>query len=252
MRVLTLNLAHGRGRALHQAVLRKKQIEANLDRAAAVIVRESPDVVALQEIDEPSAWSGRIDHVERIARHVGMSYAVRGTHNRRRWGAYGTVLLARRPFTEGLSVTFPHTPPTPAKGFVLGRVPLPDGQGWVDVVSIHLDFLRRRVRLAQVQQLVATLGRRSGPRILMGDFNCPWRGRDPSLRVLTAALDLAGFDCAVPGHCTFPLLRRRLDWVFASRGLRFVDYRTLPDRISDHRAVVAELAWDSAAEERPA
>jgi endonuclease/exonuclease/phosphatase family metal-dependent hydrolase len=40
---------------------------------------------------------------------------------------------------------------------------------------------------------------------------------------------------------SFPSRGRRLDWILISPEFEFVEYRTLPDVISDHRAVVATL-----------
>jgi endonuclease/exonuclease/phosphatase family metal-dependent hydrolase len=35
--------------------------------------------------------------------------------------------------------------------------------------------------------------------------------------------------------------RRRFDWITVSADFRFLDYRTLPNVLSDHRVVVATL-----------
>lgn len=64
LRIMTLNLAHGRGTAGHQATLSREQIAANLQKVADLIRRHRPDVLALQEADDPSVWSGWFDHVQ--------------------------------------------------------------------------------------------------------------------------------------------------------------------------------------------
>jgi endonuclease/exonuclease/phosphatase family metal-dependent hydrolase len=40
---------------------------------------------------------------------------------------------------------------------------------------------------------------------------------------------------------SFPRRNRRFDWITVSADFRFRDYRTLPNVLSDHRAVVATL-----------
>jgi endonuclease/exonuclease/phosphatase family metal-dependent hydrolase len=40
---------------------------------------------------------------------------------------------------------------------------------------------------------------------------------------------------------SLPLVR--FDWILTSPELRIVSQETLPDRVSDHAAVVAEVAW---------
>ena len=63
LRVVTLNLGHGRGTASHQALLKRMRIQSNLDGIASVLRQEGPDIVGLQEADAPSWWSGGFDHV---------------------------------------------------------------------------------------------------------------------------------------------------------------------------------------------
>ena len=45
LRVLTLNIAHGRKRGPHQLLQRRRSIRANLDDVAEVIRREGPRVI---------------------------------------------------------------------------------------------------------------------------------------------------------------------------------------------------------------
>ena len=76
LKVVTLNLAHGRKDAWHQALLRRAAIQANLDEVVRILRQEQPDVVALQEADGPSLWSGRFDHVAYLSEKAGIPYFV--------------------------------------------------------------------------------------------------------------------------------------------------------------------------------
>jgi len=76
----------------------------------------------------------------------------------------------------------------------------------------------------------------------MGDFNCEWPGEDKPIRVLAEELDLAAYEPSAPDMYTFPKLDKRLDWILVSPELKFVEYETIPDHLSDHRGVVAVLA----------
>lgn len=242
LKVMTLNLAHGRGRRWHQWLLDRRAIEANLQRVAALLRREHPDVVALQEADGPSAWSGDFDHIEHLAAAAGYPYLVRGEHVRRRRIVYGTALLSRHPVLEAVSVTFARSLPTPNKGFVVGRVAFPGRPKMlVDVSAVHLDFLRAATRLKQIAQIVTSLRDRGVPQIVAGDFNTGWHGRISSVRRLAEELGLAAYDAAARRPYTFPRLRRRLDWILAAPELQFASCDVLLDRVSDHRAVVARL-----------
>jgi endonuclease/exonuclease/phosphatase family metal-dependent hydrolase len=111
----------------------------------------------------------------------------------------------------------------------------------VDVVSIHLDFLADRVRRRQVEHLVEAFRERERPLVVMGDFNCEWSERRRSLDLLRRELRLRPVDSSA--HATFPSWRPlvRLDWILVTEELEFTVYETLPDRLSDHLGVVAEI-----------
>ena len=70
LRVSTLNVAHGRGTGFHQALQSEEQIRAQLVAAAALLAAEEPDVIALQEVDQPSIWSGGVDQIAVIADEI--------------------------------------------------------------------------------------------------------------------------------------------------------------------------------------
>ena len=245
LRVMTANVAHGRADGFHQFFQRRSTIEGNLRRFAAVIAREAPEVVALQEADGPSAWSGGFDHVEFIAKEAGYDFVLRGEHMRVAGLSYGTALISRLPLRQGESVAFARSLPTPTKGFVVASVAHPAGDDvLVDVVSLHLDFARASVRRRQVARVARVLRERARPVAVMGDFNTDWTDDHSALRRLAADLDLSVWDPDDRGDPTFPLTNGRIDWILHSRALRFASRRVLPDIVSDHRAIVADLALE--------
>ena len=58
---------------------------------------------------------------------------------------------------------------------------------------------------------------------------------------LTRSLRLRPYRPDESGQATFPTLGTRIDWILISSGLEFAEHRTLPDEVSDHLAVVAEI-----------
>ncbi len=241
LRVMTLNLAHGRSDGFHQVLQSKRRIVGNLTRIARVIDRERPHVVALQEADGPSLWSGQFDHVRFMAAETGFAHAVRGEHVRGPRTRYGTGLISRLAVSNPMSVTFRPSPPTLSKGFVLATVPVPGHPDvLVDVVSIHLDFARSAVRRRQVTELTRMLAERPHPRVLLGDFNAEWAD-EATLQTLADGLDLVAWRPEASDLGSFRFNGKRLDWILASPRLAFVDYRVLDDTVSDHQPVVAEL-----------
>jgi endonuclease/exonuclease/phosphatase family metal-dependent hydrolase len=108
------------------------------------------------------------------------------------------------------------------------------------VVSLHLDFLRARNRLAQLRELIVELSPERLPLIIMGDFNSTPR-REPGMDELMTELKLHTYEQDDTTH-THPASRRRIDWILVSSHLRFVRHIVLPDVLSDHLPVLAELA----------
>ncbi len=239
--VITLNTAHGRGDGANQIFQSRAAIRSHLDDIARLLARQRPDVVALQEADGPSAWSGKFDHVAYLARAADFPYFYRGEHVSGLELSYGTALLSRLPTDRTMSVTFQPSPPTWTKGFVVADVPWPARPDVkLTVVSVHLDFARASVRRSQAERLARVLARRPRPMIVMGDFNCDWSAAEDGLRVAADRLGLRPYDPRAR-QVTFPKTGRRLDWILISDALEFADYRVLPEPVSDHRGVVAGL-----------
>lgn len=239
IRVMTLNLAHGRSNGFHQALRRARTIKSNLATVAEVIARERPDVVAVQEADGPSAWSGRFDHVAFTAALAEMTTYMRGEHVKGNKLSYGTGLMSRLALSDPLSRTFAPSPPTFSKGFVVATIEHPRVPGGIDVVSVHLDFARAKVRRRQVETLISTLKARGRPVIVMGDFNTEYSEEGPIGRMV-AALDV---DAHAPheGKKTFLFTNKRLDWVLVPAGWQVEEYAVLDDVISDHQPVVVSV-----------
>jgi endonuclease/exonuclease/phosphatase family metal-dependent hydrolase len=248
VRLVTLNLAHGRNRG-HQALQARSRLERNLGAVAEMLTAAGADVVALQEADGPSAWSGNFDHVETLSRLSGISHFYGGHHSHPAWERfrlpmrYGTALLSRYPLDRMESHRFSDSW-RDTKGFVVATVRIPHwGDLELDMVSLHLDFLAPRARRRQVTRLIDTLQRRGHPVVLLGDLNCTWQQEPSTIDLLTRELRLHAHDPA--GHKpTYPAYRplRRLDWILISQDLAFGDaHLTLPHRVSDHLPVVADL-----------
>jgi len=242
LKLMTLNIAHGRMDTPTQILQTEETVKENLDEISGVLRREGADMVALQEADGPSFWSGQVNHVGYLAENAGYPFSVRGEHVKGINLSYGTALLSMLPLKEPLSITFDPSPPTLSKGFVLATIPWPgDPNVDLDIVSVHLDFSRKSVRQKQVQDMINKLSSRNNPMIIMGDFNCEWTSKESALRTLAENLGLKGYQPHHPNMETFPFLKRRLDWVLISSELEFLAYEVLPDKISDHYGVVCEI-----------
>jgi endonuclease/exonuclease/phosphatase family metal-dependent hydrolase len=251
LKVMTLNLAHGRKDGVNQLFKSEGTIRNNLGEIAAFLDKSGVDIVALQEADAPSLWSGNFDHVALLAEQAG--YPVFETSNQAgSWFfSYGTALLSRVSLSGVLHHTFRPSPPTMNKGYTLGQIVWQPNAGepvLVDVISVHLDFSRKSVREQQSAELSETLAGRGNPMIVMGDFNSDWSADEQVVRALAERTGLQVYQPEAGNLATYRSSTRRLDWILISKQLEFVSFEVLPDILSDHSAIVAEIAMKPSGE----
>jgi endonuclease/exonuclease/phosphatase family metal-dependent hydrolase len=246
VRVVTLNVAHGRKDGKNQMLLKDETIRSNLVELAALLDRAKADVIALQEADAESAWSGKFNHVDFLAENSAYDCSYHGIHASNRMYDFGTALLSRHPFQGSFAHSFKPSRPTTTKGFSVAAL------GWnpggslpqpllLKFVSVHLDFSRRSVRRSQIDEMVAVLSGIDGPMVLMGDFNTDWQTEDSSLKYLADQMELSVFEPHADGLSTYGDKGARLDWILISPELEFSNYAVFPDVVSDHHAVTAEI-----------
>ncbi len=241
LRLLTLNLAHGRARAWTQSESRRPEwYRGNLDVVARVLARERPDLVALQEAELGSRWAGMFDHVAYLAEKAELA-VIAATPFVRVEGRYryGTALLANgEALATGGDAFQAHG--RWRKGWTSARMRF--GETELAAASVHLDHASAPIRLRQVRQLARVLGDAPRPLAVLGDFNATWDSTKSPVRELADRLDLVTSQPHRRVPSTYPLLGRRLDWVLVSPDLELVGHHVLvDDRLSDHRAVIADV-----------
>jgi endonuclease/exonuclease/phosphatase family metal-dependent hydrolase len=246
LRFFSLNVAHARRNVPVKPYLGRRKAQRNLAEIAETLKLLAPDVVALQEVDGPSTWSGNFDHVATIAQQSGFAEHYRGDHNEFGIGRFrmaaGTALMARQPLLDPASHRF-SVSWRDTKGFVVAALEVPVWGGLsVDVVSVHLDFLTPSVRREQIRRMVERLADRRRPLVVLGDLNCCWQHEPRSMELLVSHLGLRAHEPQSPAH-TYPAHRpnRRIDWILASPELDFHGYHTVHALLSDHLVLVADL-----------
>ena len=246
IRVATLNIAHGRKDSFNQLFVFGDTFQKNLDDIVEVLKLQQPDIVALQEADDVSSWSGSFNHVGYIASHAGYPWRTQVSNAESWMFSYGTAILSVLPILETVKHTFASSPPTTNKGFVLAQIDLPYGNEGkyrkLDLISVHLDFSRSSVRDAQILEIKELLTARMNPTIIMGDFNSDWFASES---VINAFVNESRFVTYKPEDAerynTYK--DHRLDWILVSKDLEFVSYTVLSDVLSDHRMIVADIRF---------
>ncbi len=252
LRVLTLNIAHGRGLSPYQGLHSAEAIERNLQRIVRLLQSEQPEIVALQEVDADSHWNRRIHLLDYLAREAGYPHSHLGIHNRREGRlhlAYGNGLLARYPLENPDTRPFGQAP-IGEKGFLYCEIGLPGGH--LPVVNLHLDFRSRKRRIEQIERLIDYLEERHREKggeiyfspLICGDFNSRATVQRDAVRHL---VDYLRGHCAYhllpDGGRTFPsiLPTHGLDFIFVPPSYRVYQCRVLKSYVSDHRPVLVDL-----------
>ena len=244
--VLTLNLAHGRKSALNQMLQKTSTTRRNLEEIADFFSNSGADLIALQEADAPSRWSGKFNHVEFVSEKSPYPCRLHAHHASKYMYDFGTALLSKVPYTNSILHTFTPSPPTTNKGFVMGEVRWNPGGELpepitVSVISVHLDFSRKKVREAQIEEMRAMLPDITPPVIILGDFNTDWASEDSSLKTIVAKGNLKVYQPESTQLGTYKKGKHRLDWILISNELEFVSYDVPRVVLSDHQPVQATL-----------
>lgn len=239
--IVSLNIAHGRSTSLNQVFVSTDQTKKNLQQIADFLSKKNASIVALQEADSPSWWSGDFHHVAYLAQQGKYPQYIHASHAHIGIGNYGTGILSRLPIRRGFALTFPPSPPTTRKGYTLAEIE------WhtrartviVDVVSVHLDFSRSSVRKQQLKSMQTSLSARNHPLIIMGDFNSEWVAGQLIKADSVGSKTLHSYFGHVDNLATYK--NKRLDWILVSKALVIDSYEVSPQELSDHLAVVATI-----------
>jgi len=242
IKIMTLNIAHGRGTDFNQLFVSQKQIDTNIEHISRVLLREKPHIVGFQEADGPSFWSGKKDHINQIAEKSGLYTFFHGYHIKAPYLAYGTAMASIFNIENPAYVTFSPSAFSPPKGFSVGSFNWPGTQQLIDVIILHLDFISDSKRKAQIEEITSFIeSRTKRPVIAMGDFNSSWNNKDSSVKKICSDLNLSAYNPDDKSLSSFPLTDKRLDWILISNQLEFVSYKTLQDNVSDHFGVISEI-----------
>lgn len=251
LRILTFNIAHGRGLTPIQGLTLRRKLRANLRKIARLITELSPDVVALQEIDQHSRWAGNFDHLEYLQIHTGYQHAVFGINNHREGLLnlnYGNAILSKHPIVEFENIAF-GARKVGEKGFLFAEVDVAGCR--VPLVNLHLHYRSRGHRFRQVEKVMDYVAAKHENRrehwhtlpIVCGDLNNSAQSPDATAELMRYFSLHGDYTFHPQGGRTFPspLPSRGLDFIFLPPGCEEVRCEVVRTFISDHRPVWAEF-----------
>jgi endonuclease/exonuclease/phosphatase family metal-dependent hydrolase len=251
LRLVTFNIAHGRGLNPIQGISSQAKLRRNLRRIARLLDRLAPDIVALQEIDERSRWSGNFDHLDYLRVHTRFAHSVFGINNRRTGMlnlSYGNAVLSRHPIRASETVVFGQRR-MGEKGFLY--VELDVGGRCVPLVNLHLHHRSRAQRLRQLDRLFAWLREKHRlhakvwalPPIVCGDFNNTHLRSDATASLLKHLAHYGDYKLHPQIGRTFPSLlpARTLDYIFLPPGCGVAHCEIVRSFASDHLPVMVDF-----------
>ncbi|MDO8508959.1 MAG: endonuclease/exonuclease/phosphatase family protein [Nanoarchaeota archaeon] len=251
IKILNLNIMHGRNvnNSVFPIFLKKERVAKNIEEIARLIKHENADIVSLQEIDRNSLFTGNFDQLTELMKLTPYRYSFYGKHSSLSLGKksiyeFGTAILSRYQIKNTYSRPFSFSFPTPRKGFVSAEIEHPYRK--IHFASVHmvwLDYLRFHSREKQAKNIIDYFSNyKNTPKIIAGDFNCDFAGKEKTLHMLCDNLNLHTYlpQKKIPTH---PAVnpKVRIDWILASKKFKFLNYTVLNDLLSDHLPVKADL-----------
>jgi len=251
LRLVTFNIAHGRGLNPIQGLTTTARIRRNLRGIARLLCQLNADIAAFQEIDYNSSWAGGFDHLKYLSYHSAIPNQIFGINNRRHGLlnlSYGNALLSRTPILASETVVFGNKH-VGEKGFLYVELSL---KGKVlPLVNVHLHYRSRHQRMRQLDKLTEFLHVRHEqkgrswliPPIVCGDFNTPHHGGDAATNLFSRLHQFCDYRYFPLDECTFPSPwpSRTLDFVFLPRKCRHVNAAVVQSILSDHCPVLVEF-----------
>jgi endonuclease/exonuclease/phosphatase family metal-dependent hydrolase len=146
----------------------------DLEAIAKLIKQQTPDLVALQEVDVNTNRSGKTSNqAAELAKLSGMPYYYFAKAIDHDGGEYGVAILSKFPMEEMKNTPLPTADGTGGEHRTLATAVIKLAQGEKIVfASTHLDAQRPDTnRYLQINKIVEVLQRETLPVIIAGDFN---------------------------------------------------------------------------------
>ena len=229
IRIVTYNIHHGEG----------TDGKLDLERIAAVINAEKPDLVGLNEVDQGCGRSQGLDEPAALAKLTGMTHVFEKNIDHD-GGKYGNAVLSRLPIVRHENHKLPSDYEGEQRGVL--EVEVGDANDSLLFLCTHLDYRPNdHERLASIDTIEKLVAAREGmPVILVGDLNAV-----PESKVMETFAKTWGRSNTEP-LLTFPAAKpdKQIDYVLFRPAAEWevVETRVLDEPVaSDHRGMMAVL-----------
>ncbi|MBB5138214.1 endonuclease/exonuclease/phosphatase family metal-dependent hydrolase [Thermocatellispora tengchongensis] len=227
VKLLTWNVHHGV----------TGQARVDPEAVARTIERSDPDVILLQEVGRGWPAGGGLDLAEWLSRRLRLDYVWAPAGG----GRSGNLIMSKAPLTDTRTGRLPYGAGPARRSYAAATVRVPGGG--LRVMTTHLRH-REEDDPTRLRQIGSLLRERSRPAVIAGDL-----GFKPTWPDEQRLFEDAGFTSAQAqpgpgGRMTYPagLPKDRVDWIWASEGVRFHDVAVLQGvTVSDHLPLEATL-----------
>ncbi|WP_284645565.1 endonuclease/exonuclease/phosphatase family protein [Paenibacillus silviterrae] len=217
----------------------------NLERIADVIRQSGAEIVGLQEVDRYySSRSNNEDTIQRLSDLLGMQFAYGANLDRppsepgQPRSQYGTAVLSKYPIMQNQNYWLTS----------YGQEQRGVLETTIDVQGVQLSFYSTHLGLDAIQrntqadEILAIMAKRSGPKILVGDFNA--RPYAPEMSKFTKELQNQFAD--QPNGFTIDSVNpsATIDYILASSDVMLGERenaRVIQTQASDHLPIVSNL-----------
>ena len=225
---------------IHHANPPSKPNFIDVDAIAAVINKQQPDIVALQEVDVNTRRSG-LNEASLLAEKTKMNFyfAKAIDHD---GGDYGVAILSKYSLSNGTTHKLPTLAGTNGEPRVLATANITVNGKKLTIACTHLDAQRNDTnRVLQVNTIADILQKEQNPVILAGDLNAP-----PGSTVINTLdkhfLRTCLQNCAFTIPVTVPTKEIDFIAVKPSDAFSIQSHRVIEEKYaSDHFPVVAHL-----------
>lgn len=225
LKIMTYNIHHVEG----------TDGKIDYQRMAEVIMDFDPDIIALQEVDNKTERTERVNQVERLADLSGYEHFVFGRSMPHEGGEYGLAVISRYPILTFEVHPLPFHFGLEPRTVLLTVIDTGRKAGKITLANTHLCHQSESNRIDQVRRINALVGELEGPLILAGDLNA--RRENDSMRLMWSR---DWVDCSDPYSRIDYILTRKRD------GAKVIKAQMLEDKVtSDHFPIMVELAFSA-------
>lgn len=223
---------------IHHANPPSKPGVIDIDAIVAVIQKENPDVVALQEVDKNVDRSNNQHQTKLIADKLGMKYQFYKARNIPGGGEYGVAILSKYDLSNTRQVALPKGDEGEQRTLALADITFLSQK--ITIACTHLDVLGGEpTRLLQIKAIEEELKPVENPIILCGDLNTTV-GSSTMNYIENHFVNSCINNCAPTVPAGNP--QRSIDYIMTRNAAWQVKDYTVPNETppysSDHRPVV--------------